>query len=33
MSFIGFQSLEELDGSYLYILASVLESRGKLLLN
>ncbi|XP_049689315.1 complement C5 isoform X1 [Accipiter gentilis] len=30
VSFIGFQSLEELDGSYLYILASVLESRGGL---
>uniref|UniRef100_A0A8C0BI67 Complement C5 n=1 Tax=Buteo japonicus TaxID=224669 RepID=A0A8C0BI67_9AVES len=30
LSFIGFQSLEELDGSYLYILASVLESRGGL---
>ncbi|NXJ46038.1 CO5 protein, partial [Spizaetus tyrannus] len=30
VSFIGFQTLEELDGSYLYILASVLESRGGL---
>ncbi|KAM9595851.1 complement C5 isoform 1-T1 [Morphnus guianensis] len=30
VSFIGFQSLEELDGSYLYILASVLESKGGL---
>ncbi|XP_075295627.1 complement C5 isoform X3 [Opisthocomus hoazin] len=29
-SFIGFQSLEELDGSYLYIVASVLESTGGL---
>ncbi|KAJ7398992.1 Complement C5 [Pitangus sulphuratus] len=29
-SSIGFQSLEELDGSYLYIAASVLESRGGL---
>ncbi|XP_010115949.1 PREDICTED: complement C5 [Chlamydotis macqueenii] len=30
VSFIGFQSLEELDGSYLYIAASVLESTGGL---
>uniref|UniRef100_A0A8D0EKN3 Complement C5 n=1 Tax=Strix occidentalis caurina TaxID=311401 RepID=A0A8D0EKN3_STROC len=30
VSFIGFQSLEELDGSYLYIVASVLESTGGL---
>ncbi|XP_075572529.1 complement C5 isoform X1 [Pelecanus crispus] len=30
VSFIGFQSLEELDGSYLYIVASVLESDGGL---
>ncbi|KAM6316161.1 complement C5 [Podargus strigoides] len=30
VSFIGFQSLEELDGSYLYIVASVLESNGGL---
>uniref|UniRef100_A0A8C8A813 Complement C5 n=1 Tax=Otus sunia TaxID=257818 RepID=A0A8C8A813_9STRI len=30
VSFIGFQSLEELDGSYLYIVASVLESAGGL---
>ncbi|KFV90475.1 Complement C5, partial [Eurypyga helias] len=30
VSFIGFQSLEELDGSYLYIVASVLESSGGL---
>ncbi|NXV88534.1 CO5 protein, partial [Calonectris borealis] len=30
VSFIGFQSLEELDGSYLYIVASVLESMGGL---
>ncbi|PKK24270.1 complement component 5 [Columba livia] len=30
VSFIGFQSLEELDGSYLYIVASVLESEGGL---
>ncbi|NXW86151.1 CO5 protein, partial [Alopecoenas beccarii] len=30
VSFIGFQSLEELDGSYLYIAASVLESEGGL---
>ncbi|NXE19189.1 CO5 protein, partial [Ardeotis kori] len=30
VSFIGFQTLEELDGSYLYIAASVLESRGGL---
>ncbi|XP_027741708.1 complement C5 [Empidonax traillii] len=29
-SSLGFQSLEELDGSYLYIVASVLESRGGL---
>ncbi|XP_017665589.1 PREDICTED: complement C5 isoform X1 [Lepidothrix coronata] len=29
-SSIGFQSLEELDGSYLYIVASVLESTGGL---
>lgn len=31
MSSLGFQSLEELDGSYLYIAASVVESMGKLL--
>ncbi|XP_026716227.1 complement C5 isoform X2 [Athene cunicularia] len=30
VGFIGFQSLEELDGSYLYIVASVLESTGGL---
>ncbi|OPJ67640.1 complement C5 [Patagioenas fasciata monilis] len=30
VSSIGFQSLEELDGSYLYIVASVLESEGGL---
>ncbi|KAM6399815.1 complement C5 [Rhynochetos jubatus] len=30
VSFIGFQSLEELDGSYLYIVASMLESSGGL---
>ncbi|NXD75053.1 CO5 protein, partial [Halcyon senegalensis] len=30
VSVIGFQSLEELDGSYLYIVASVLESTGGL---
>ncbi|XP_009997244.1 PREDICTED: complement C5 [Chaetura pelagica] len=30
VSSIGFQSLEELDGSYLYIVASVLESSGGL---
>nr|XP_013794973.1 PREDICTED: complement C5 [Apteryx mantelli mantelli] len=30
VSFIGFQSLEELDGSRLYIVASVLESMGGL---
>ncbi|KFO82553.1 Complement C5, partial [Cuculus canorus] len=30
VSFIGFQSLEELDGLYLYIVASVLESSGGL---
>ncbi|NXI41495.1 CO5 protein, partial [Galbula dea] len=30
VSFIGLQSLEELDGSYLYIVASVLESTGGL---
>ncbi|NWY61327.1 CO5 protein, partial [Chionis minor] len=30
VSSIGFQSLEELDGSYLYIVASVLESTGGL---
>ncbi|XP_008945836.1 PREDICTED: complement C5, partial [Merops nubicus] len=30
VSFIGLQSLEELDGSYLYIAASVLESTGGL---
>ncbi|XP_040461321.1 complement C5 [Falco naumanni] len=30
VSFIGFQNLEELDGSYLYIAASVLESMGGL---
>lgn len=31
VSDLGFQSLEELDGSYLYIAASVMESTGKLL--
>ncbi|NWQ80221.1 CO5 protein, partial [Columbina picui] len=30
VSLIGFESLEELDGSYLYIVASVLESEGGL---
>lgn len=32
-SSIGFDSLEALDGSYLYIVASVLESSGKLFFN
>lgn len=31
VSYIGLQNLEELDGSYLYIVASVLETAGKLL--
>uniref|UniRef100_A0A8B9THM1 Complement C5 n=1 Tax=Anas platyrhynchos TaxID=8839 RepID=A0A8B9THM1_ANAPL len=30
VSYLGFQSLEELDGSYLYIAASVMESTGGL---
>uniref|UniRef100_A0A8B9EVM2 Complement C5 n=1 Tax=Anser cygnoides TaxID=8845 RepID=A0A8B9EVM2_ANSCY len=30
VSYLGFQSLEELDGSYLYIAASVMESMGGL---
>lgn len=32
-SSIGIRSLEELDGSHLYIGASVMESKGKLLFN